>query len=92
MPGYRHVILFRLYAQADPDEVLRRLRSLADQPGVLHWRVERSEDERKGTVVVQDSTFASRAALDAFRVAPDHVEVADFMCRNADWLVADYVE
>ena len=91
-PPVRHVILFRLYDDADPDEVLQRLRSLGDLPGLLAWRVERSLDERKGVVLVQDSLFASVAALQSFREAPLHVEVADFMSRHADWLVADYVQ
>lgn len=90
MSGYRHIILFRLYPDADADEVLAQLRSLADEPGILRWRVERSLDERKGVVIVQDSLFASRAALEAFRVAPAHVTVAEHLSKNADWLVADY--
>ena len=88
----RHVILFRLYDDADPDEVLQRLRSLGDLPGLLAWRVERSLDERKGVVLVQDSLFASLPALHSFRDAPRHVEVAEFMSRHADWLVADYLQ
>ncbi|MCW2679904.1 MAG: hypothetical protein JWM62_1305 [Frankiales bacterium] len=92
MPGYRHVILFKLYQDTDVDEVLRQLRSLAHQPGVLEWRVERSADERKGVVVIQNSLFTSKAALDAFRVAPEHVQVAEFLSRSADWLVADHDE
>jgi hypothetical protein len=86
----RHIILFKLYPQADPEEVLHRLRSLASEPGLLEWRIERSLDERKGIVIVQDSLFTSRAALDTFRVAPAHVEVAAFLSQRADWLVADY--
>ena len=87
-----HVILFRLYPDADADEVLRRLRSLGHLPGLLAWRVERSLDERKGVVVLQDSLFESGAALQAFREAPEHAEVAAYMSRSADWLVADHVQ
>ena len=88
----RHVIVFRLYPDADPDEVLQRLRSLCDLPGLLAWRVERSLDERKGVVLLQDSLFASMAALQSFRGEPRHVEVAEFMSRRADWLVADHLQ
>ena len=88
----RHIILFRVYPDADPDEVLRRLRSLRELPGVLEWRVERSLDERKGVVVLQNSLFSSLQALRSFRVGPEHVEVADFLSRSADWLVADHLE
>lgn len=88
----RHVILFRLYPDADPEEVLRRLRSLGDLPEPLAWRVERSLDERKGVVLMQDSLFASMSALQSFREAPEHVEVAAFLSRNADWLVADHLQ
>jgi heme-degrading monooxygenase HmoA len=88
----RHVILFRLYPDADAEEVLRRLRSLAHLPGLLAWRVERSLDERKGVVVMQNSLFASMAALQSFREAPEHAKVAAFLSRNADWLVADHLQ
>ena len=88
----RHVILFRLYPDADPDLVLSRLRSLRDRPGVLEWRIERSLDERKGVVVMQNSLFASMDALHAFRSDPVHARVAEFLSRNADWLVADHLE
>ena len=88
----RHVILFRLYPDADPHLVLSRLRSLHDRPGVIEWRIERSLDERKGVVVMQNSLFESMAALHAFRRDPVHAQVADFMSRNADWLVADHLE
>ena len=86
------MIVFRLYADADPDEVLQRLRSLGDLPGLLAWRVERSLDERKGVVLLQDSLFASMSALQSFRREARHVEVADYLSRHADWLVADHLQ
>ena len=92
MGSLRHIVVFTLYDSADPDDVVVRLRSLEGSAGVLEWRVERSLDERKGVVIVQNSLFASAEELDAFRVAPAHVEVAEFLSRNADWLVADYLE
>lgn len=90
--AYRHIVLFRLYPDVDAGEVLAQLRSLADEPGILRWRVERSIDERKGIVIVQDSLFESPAALEAFRVAPAHVAIADYLSKNADWLVADHYQ
>ncbi|BBH16422.1 hypothetical protein Back2_07090 [Nocardioides baekrokdamisoli] len=61
-------------------------------PGTTKWIIERSVDERKGVVIVEDATFESEAALDAFRVSEDHAEAVAFMKENADWLVGDWWE
>ncbi len=92
MRALSHIIVFRLYEDADPDEVLGRLRSLADEVGLLEWRVERSLDERKGIVLVQNSLFSCREDLERFRVAPRHTEVSRYMSTVADWWVADFEE
>lgn len=87
----RHVILFRLREGADADRALELLRSFRP-PGTTKWVIERSIDERKGVVIVEDSTFESEAALDAFRVSTDHAEAVAFMRENADWVVGDWWE
>ena len=87
----RHVILFRLHEGADADRALELLRSF-QPPGTLKWVIERSVDERKGVVIVEDSTFVDEAALDAFRVSPEHAEAVAFMRDNADWTVGDWWE
>lgn len=87
----RHVILFHLHDGADADEALELLRSFRP-PGTLKWTIEKSLDERKGTVIVEDATFESQAALDAFRVSDDHAAAAEFMKANADWVVGDWRE
>lgn len=90
-PVLRHVILFRLREGADADKALELLRSFRP-PGTLKWVIERSVDERKGVVIVEDSTFESAEALDAFRVSEDHAEAVAFMKENADWTVGDWWE
>lgn len=87
----RHVILFRLREGADAERGLTLLRSFRP-PGTLRWVIERSLDERKGVVIVEDATFDSQEALDAFRVSEDHADAVAFMRENADWLVADWWE
>lgn len=91
MSVLRHVILFKLREGADADRALHLLRSFRP-PGTLKWVIERSIDERKGVVIVEDSTFESEAALDAFRVSDDHAETVAFMRENADWVVGDWWE
>ena len=91
MAELRHVILFKLREGADADRGLELLRSFRP-PGTTRWVIERSIDERKGVVIVEDATFESQAALDAFRVSPDHAEAVAFMKDNADWVVGDWWE
>ena len=87
----RHVILFRLREGADADRALELLRSFRP-PGTTKWVIERSIDERKGVVIVEDATFESQEALDAFRTSDDHAEAVAFMRENADWFVGDWWE
>lgn len=91
MAELRHVILFRLREGADAGRALALLRSF-QPPGTTKWVIERSVDDRKGVVIVEDATFESQAALDAFRVSEDHTEAVAFMKDNADWLVGDWWE
>lgn len=91
----RHLVLFRIrdeVADADVDRALAGLRGLGDLPGIVSWRVEMSTDTRKGRVIVEDSTFVDRAALQDFRAHPRHAESSALLARIADWLVGDYDE
>tara|TARA_R100000306_G_scaffold60720_1_gene61391 strand:+ start:189 stop:542 length:354 start_codon:yes stop_codon:yes gene_type:complete len=92
---YRHVVLFRLHAgvsAAAQEEALRTLRRLGDQPGVLAWTVERSLDERKGTVFVELGTFESVQAFESFRRSDEHHAASRVMREISDWLVGDFWE
>ena len=91
MAQLRHVILFRLHEGADADRAVELLRSF-QPPGTTKWVIERSIDDRKGVVIVEDATFQSQEALDAFRVSDDHADAVAFMKENADWLVGDWWE
>lgn len=90
---FRHIVLFRVH-DGVPDEhvteVITTLRSLASLDGVTSWRVERSLDERKGRIVVEDATFTDAATFEAFRTHPRHVEAGQVMARIADWWNGDY--
>jgi hypothetical protein len=87
----RHLVLFRLRPGADAEHAVALLRPLGDLPGITSWRVELSLDDRKGPVVVEDSTFTDAAALQAFREHPRHAEVSAWYAEHADWLVGDYL-
>jgi len=90
---YRHVVLFRVHDAVSAqrtDALMQRLRGLRALPGILEWRIERSLDTRKGTVIVEDGTFVDRDAYEAFRVHPEHRAVAEAAAELADWWVGDY--
>ena len=91
MTRLHHVVLFQLHPGTDVDDVVARLTALGEQPGVVSWRVERSLDERKGVVVLEDAVFASEEALEAFRVSDAHRAVTGHLSQCADWLVADHL-
>lgn len=91
---YRHVVLFRIHdhvEEHDVDRAVDRLRSLADLPCVDTWRIERSLDERKGRILVEEATFADAHAFAAFREDPRHRDVAGEMAAISDWWIGDYI-
>ncbi|WP_311210864.1 MULTISPECIES: Dabb family protein [unclassified Aeromicrobium] len=91
----RHLVLFRVYdavADADVDDALVQLASLATLPGVLEWTVRLSDDRRKGRILVENGLFESQEAFEAFRVHPQHVQVSTVMRDLADWWIGDYEE
>ena len=93
MSDFRHIVLFRVrdgVAPAEVDAALRELRRLADLPGVRSWRIERSLDERKGQMIVEDATFDDEGAFKRFRTAPEHRAVSERMAEISDWWVGDY--
>ena len=95
MSRVRHIVLFVIHEQAT-DEQARdgalALRGLGDAPGLLEWRIELSQDLRKGRVIVENALFVDQAVLTAFRLSPAHREVADLLAGMADWVVGDYLE
>ncbi len=91
--AYRHVVLFRFRDHVSDDDVEaceRRLLSLADHPGVESFGVHRSEDTRKGRVVLEEVTFTDRDAYAAWRAWPEHVAAGEQLSEVADWWVADH--
>lgn len=91
--AYRHIVLFRVRDDV-PEERLRGvidvLASFVFFPGVTTWSVERSLDERKGRIIVQDGTFESRAAFETYRLDGTHQRAGEMMATIADWWVGDY--
>jgi len=93
--AFRHIVLFQVHADvadAQVDEEIDALRSLGSLPGIERWVVERSLDDRKGVVIVEDATFVDRAAFEAFRSSEQHRAVGEQLREIADWLVGDFVE
>lgn len=90
---FRHVVLFRVRDDvADPEvsAAIELLRSLGDGTGILSWTVELSRDRRKGRVIVEDGTFSSDEAFDAWRAHSRHQKAAEHLSGIADWLVGDW--
>lgn len=89
---YRHVVLFRLHEGADADAAVRALQAARPRLGASRWTITTSLDDRKGTVVVEDSTFDDEASFQAWRVSEQHLAAVAHMKEHADWLVGDWLE
>jgi hypothetical protein len=90
---FRHVVLFRVrdgVGTDDVDAATKTLRELGRHTGVVSWAVERSLDGRKGTILVQDATFADAKAFGEWRSSDAHREAADHMAQISDWWIADW--
>ncbi len=91
----RHVVVFKFRPGATENqrrEALDRLGALGPKiPEVREWSVGLHIDTgRKAWDMAQVSAFANFAALDRYRVHPEHVAVRDFLAQVADWAVVDY--
>lgn len=89
---FHHVVLFRLHDDADPEAAIAALNDAQPTSGLVSWQVERSLDERKGTVIAQISAFASVDAFHAWRDSEPHQAAAAHLREVADWLIADWEE
>jgi hypothetical protein len=89
---YRHVVLFRLHENADADAAVAALQAARPRLGASRWTITTSLDDRKGTVVVEDSTFDDEASFQAWRISEQHLTAVAHMKEHADWLVGDWVE
>lgn len=97
--AYRHVVLFRLREGVTPEQAAAARRVLEDlgdtvheHPGLRAWRIEESLDGRKGTVLVEEATFATREDFETFRASELHRRATIEMAKVADWFVGDYVD
>ena len=89
---YRHVVLFQIKEGVPRDDIDAAMESLRNLVAFAHsGEVALSEDSRKGTVIVEDVTFASRDAFLDFRSSQEHHEVAEVMRQISDWLCGDWV-
>lgn len=90
----RHIVLFRLHddvSEADIGAAVAELRALGALPSVHAWRVEQSSDTRKGRILIEDATFASAKAFEAFRRDPAHLAAGAMMAEISDWWNGDYI-
>ena len=97
--AYRHVVLFRLREGVSEEQAAAARRLLEDlgdaaheHPGLVAWRIEESLDARKGTVLVEEATFATREDFETFSASELHRRAAAEMAKVADWFVGDYVD
>lgn len=91
--AYRHIVLFRIHDGVDDgfiDGVVDMMETFLLFPGVVSWVATRSLDERKGRVIIEDATFESREAFEAFRDDPAHLSMARTMSAISDWWIGDY--
>lgn len=96
MNKLRHIILFKIKDSVDESRInhaIELLRSLGkNDDSILEWRIEKSLDERKGIIIVENSLFKSEEDLLSFRSSEKHLKVVDFMKEIADWTNGDYIE
>lgn len=89
---YRHVVLFQIKEGVPREVIEAAMESLRALIAVARsGEVAVSEDSRKGTVIVEDVTFASRDAFLEFRSSEQHHEVAVTMRQISEWLCGDWV-
>jgi heme-degrading monooxygenase HmoA len=88
---FHHVVLFRVHDGGDPEHVRHVLDAARPTSGLISWHVERSIDERKGSVVAEIAVFESAEAFRSWRDSELHQEAAAQVRELADWLVADWM-
>ena len=92
---FRHIILFKIRDNVDNEKIdaaVHLLKQLGEgNEDILEWEVEKSLDSRKGIVIVENSLFTNKGALDAFSSSEKHKKVGEFMKQISDWLIGDYV-
>jgi hypothetical protein len=91
---HRHIVLFRVRDDVTGPELsaaIDALRGLETVSDAELWRVELSNDTRKGRVIIEDATFASELALVRFLALPEHHAAAEVMSQISDWWVGDYL-
>ncbi|MCJ1706802.1 Dabb family protein [Microbacterium sp. VKM Ac-2923] len=92
---FRHVVLFRVRDGVDSDDIsdaTMSLRKLGVHRLVVSWTVATSLDERKGTIIVEDGTFADSADFQEWKTSDAHRHAVDLMARISDWWVGDWEE
>ncbi|MFF2487723.1 Dabb family protein [Microbacterium sp. NPDC058062] len=93
--SFRHIVLFRIregVGEAEIEGAQSELRALSSSPEVIRWRIERSSDYRKGTILIEDATFADVSAFTRFRETPAHRAAGARLASIADWWIGDYEE
>lgn len=92
----RHIILFKLYVGVAPKleiKAIKLLQSLGKGDSeILEWRVEKSIDTRKGTIIVENGLFKNEQTYERFRKSDKHLKAVNFMKQIADWTVGDYID
>ncbi len=90
----QHIVMWRLHDKAQAPQLIARLQALADLPmvGALEAGLNISPRPVAWDVVLV-SSFADEAALEAYRVHPDHQAVVSYLADlAADTAVVDYLQ
>lgn len=89
----KHIVMWQLHNPADATrfkELLDSCRTVV--PGILEWEVGIRHPRLEASMdVVLVSTFADKAALDAYQVHPQHVAVKDELAKmRSQRTILDY--
>lgn len=91
---YRHIVFFRLHeatTEAQKLQAIDTLKKLGENnEGLIEWVITESLDARKGTIIIEDSTFKDEMSFQKFRTSTAHMEATKIMGDVSDWWVGDY--
>ncbi len=91
----RRVVIIKLHddvSEQTKKDILQKLMALGESPDVRNWLVKESLDTRKGQIIIEEGIFESEAAIERFRLSPEHQTVGKYMSQLADWWTAVFYE
>ena len=75
------------------DKAIQVLQKLGEgNKDILDWKIEKSIDNRKNTVLIENGLFTDEESFRVFWDSNKHHEAGEFMKQISDWLIGDYIE